>query len=69
MRGVDRLGSTTHVSVLDAEGWACSVTTSNGACSGVSVPGTGIHLNNMLGEETCPRAARSRMRPGTGCRR
>jgi gamma-glutamyltranspeptidase/glutathione hydrolase len=51
MRRADRLGSTTHVSVLDADGWACSVTTSNGACSGVSVPGTGIHLNNMLGEE------------------
>jgi gamma-glutamyltranspeptidase/glutathione hydrolase len=51
LRRADRLGSTTHVSVLDADGWACSVTTSNGACSGVSVPGTGIHLNNMLGEE------------------
>jgi gamma-glutamyltranspeptidase/glutathione hydrolase len=46
-----RLGSTTHVSVLDADGWACSVTCSNGACSGVLVPGTGIHLNNMMGEE------------------
>ena len=51
LRAADRLGSTTHVSVLDTDGWACSVTTSNGACSGVSVPGTGIHLNNMLGEE------------------
>jgi len=45
------LGSTTHVSVLDREGWACSVTCSNGSCSGVVVPGTGIHLNNMLGEQ------------------
>ena len=44
------LGSTTHVSVLDADGWACSVTCSNGTGSGVTVPGTGIHLNNMLGE-------------------
>jgi gamma-glutamyltranspeptidase/glutathione hydrolase len=43
-------GSTTHTSVLDAEGWACSVTCSNGTGSGVTVPGTGIHLNNMLGE-------------------
>ena len=51
LRGAGRLGSTTHVSVLDTDGWACSVTTSNGASSGVSVPGTGIHLNNMLGEE------------------
>lgn len=45
-----RLGSTTHVSVLDGEGGACSVTCSNGSASGVIVPGTGVHLNNMLGE-------------------
>jgi gamma-glutamyltranspeptidase/glutathione hydrolase len=45
------LGSTTHVAVLDHEGWACSVTSSNGSCSGVVVPGTGLHLNNMLGEQ------------------
>ena len=47
----NRLGSTTHVSVLDADGWACAVTTSNGEGSGVVVPGTGVHLNNVLGEE------------------
>ena len=45
------LGSTTHLAVLDREGWACSVTCSNGSCSGVVVPGTGVHLNNMLGEQ------------------
>jgi gamma-glutamyltranspeptidase / glutathione hydrolase len=45
------LGSTTHIAVLDKEGWACSVTCSNGSCSGVIVPGTGVHLNNMLGEQ------------------
>ncbi len=45
------LGSTTHISVLDRDGWACGVTCSNGSCSGVVVPGTGIHLNNMLGEQ------------------
>jgi gamma-glutamyltranspeptidase/glutathione hydrolase len=45
------LGSTTHIAVLDAEGWACSVTCSNGSCSGIVVPGTGVHLNNMLGEQ------------------
>jgi gamma-glutamyltranspeptidase/glutathione hydrolase len=49
--GPSRLGSTTHISVLDREGWACSVTCSNGSASGVLVPGTGIHLNNMLGEQ------------------
>jgi gamma-glutamyltranspeptidase / glutathione hydrolase len=46
-----RLGNTTHISVLDAEGACASVTCSNGSCSGVVVPGTGVHLNNMLGEE------------------
>jgi gamma-glutamyltranspeptidase/glutathione hydrolase len=46
-----RLGSTTHVSVLDADGWACSVTTTNGEGSGLVVPGTGIHVNNMMGEQ------------------
>ena len=49
--GASRLGSTTHISVLDAEGAACSVTCSNGSASGVVVPGTGVHLNNMLGEQ------------------
>lgn len=45
-----RLGSTTHVAVLDGGGGACSVTCSNGEGAGIVVPGTGIHLNNMLGE-------------------
>ena len=47
----NRLGSTTHISVLDAAGNAASVTCSNGSGSGVLPPGTGVHLNNMLGEE------------------
>ena len=45
-----RMGSTTHISVLDAEGRACSVTCTNGEGSGVIVPGTGIHMNNIMGE-------------------
>jgi len=45
------LGSTTHIAVLDAQGRACSVTASNGEGSGVVVPGTGIHLNNVMGEQ------------------
>jgi gamma-glutamyltranspeptidase / glutathione hydrolase len=45
------LGSTTHISVLDSAGRACSVTASNGEGSGVVVPGTGIHLNNVMGEQ------------------
>ena len=46
-----RLGSTTHISVLDAEGRACSTTATSGEGSGVVVPGTGIHINNVMGEE------------------
>jgi gamma-glutamyltranspeptidase / glutathione hydrolase len=46
-----RLGATTHISVLDSQGRACSVTCTNGEGSGVVVPGTGIHLNNVMGEE------------------
>jgi len=44
-------GSTTHISVADGHGMAVSITSSNGEGSGIIVPGTGIHLNNMLGEE------------------
>ena len=47
----DLLGSTTHISVLDGTGMCASVTCSNGSGSGVLVPGTGVILNNMLGEE------------------
>lgn len=46
-----RLGSTTHISVIDGDGWACSVTCTNGEGSGVVVPGTGVHVNNMMGEQ------------------
>jgi len=47
----NRLGSTTHISVIDADGRACAVTCTNGEGSGIIVPGTGIHLNNIMGEE------------------
>jgi gamma-glutamyltranspeptidase/glutathione hydrolase len=43
-------GGTTHVSAVDADGNAAAVSTSTGSGSGVVVPGTGIYLNNMLGE-------------------
>jgi gamma-glutamyltranspeptidase / glutathione hydrolase len=41
---------TTHVSAVDSAGNAASLSSSTGSGSGVIVPGTGIHLNNMLGE-------------------
>ncbi len=49
-RELAALPSTTHVSVLDERGNAASLSSSTGCGSGVVVPGTGIHLNNMLGE-------------------
>jgi gamma-glutamyltranspeptidase / glutathione hydrolase len=42
--------STVHISALDADGLACSITASSGYGSGVLVPGAGIWLNNCLGE-------------------
>ncbi len=42
---------TTHVSVMDGIGNIASLSVSNGEGCGDLVPGTGIMLNNMLGEE------------------
>ena len=60
-----RLGATTHISVLDADGCACSATATNGEGSGVVVPGTGIHLNNVMGEEDLNPLGFHRHVPGT----
>jgi gamma-glutamyltranspeptidase / glutathione hydrolase len=55
------LTGTTHISAVDAKGNAASLTASTGSGSGVVVPGTGIHLNNMLGEfDLIPAGARRR---------
>lgn len=40
---------TTHLSATDGR-QVVSMTVSNGSCSGVMLPGTGIQLNNMMGE-------------------
>ncbi len=42
---------TTHMSVSDIEGNVASMTCSNGEGSGYFAPGTGIMLNNMMGED------------------
>jgi gamma-glutamyltranspeptidase/glutathione hydrolase len=47
---VNKMGSTTHISVMDEEGNAASITTSNGEGSSFLIPETGIMVNNMLGE-------------------
>ncbi len=42
--------STVHTSTTDSDGLACSITISDGYGSGAMAPGTGIWLNNCLGE-------------------
>jgi gamma-glutamyltranspeptidase/glutathione hydrolase len=42
---------TTHISIIDDGGNLASVSLSNGEGSGYVLPGTGIVMNNMLGEE------------------
>lgn len=41
---------TTHISVADSDGNLAGLTTSNGSCSGTFAPGTGVQLNNIMGE-------------------
>ena len=61
LRRAHAVGGTTHISVVDGEGDAASLSSSLGSGSGIVVPGTGIHLNNMLGETHLAGDAR----PGT----
>ena len=49
IRGFSR--GTTHISIADREGNIASMTCSNGEGSGYFAPGTGIMLNNMMGED------------------
>lgn len=50
MESARGVGGTTHISAVDGDGTVASLSSSLGSGSGVVVPGTGIHLNNMLGE-------------------
>lgn len=56
---------TTHVSVADADGNVAAMTTSNGEGSGYIVPGTGVMLNNMLGEDDLHPGGFHSAAPGT----
>jgi gamma-glutamyltranspeptidase/glutathione hydrolase len=49
-RGRQKIGDTTNVSVVDAAGNACVITTTMGLGAGVWLPGLGVNLNSMLGE-------------------
>jgi gamma-glutamyltranspeptidase/glutathione hydrolase len=61
MRRAEAAGGTTHISAVDGQGDAASLSCSLGSSGGVVVPGTGIQLNNMLGE---PQLVASDPRPG-----
>ena len=56
--------STIHTSAVDSDGLACAITASAGYGSGVMISGTGLWLNNSLGEiELHPQGLRG-LRPG-----
>lgn len=56
---------TTHISVIDGEGNLAAMTLSNGEGCGRLVPGTGVMLNNMLGEADLSPDGWHRWRPDT----
>ena len=57
--------STATVSVVDDRGGACAVTVSSGYGSGVTVPGTGLAMNNCLGEQELLAGGPHVLAPGT----
>ena len=61
LEGSGANGHTTNVTVVDADGSACVLTTSLGLGSGDFLPGLDLHLNSMLGETDL---IRGRMEPG-----
>ncbi|MFQ6171064.1 gamma-glutamyltransferase [Oryzobacter sp. R7] len=65
LAGLPTSASTANISVVDADGTACTVTASCGYGAGITVPGTGILLNNALGEPELNRLGLHRLAPGT----
>jgi gamma-glutamyltranspeptidase/glutathione hydrolase len=57
---------TTHISVVDRTGNAVALTASTGSGSGIVVPGTGVHLNNMIGEFVLSKPPRAGTRLSSG---
>jgi gamma-glutamyltranspeptidase/glutathione hydrolase len=60
-----RSPSTVHTSAVDDAGLACAITLSSGYGSGVIPPGTGIWMNNCLGELELNRRGLTGSPPGT----
>lgn len=65
LAGLPTSASTAHVSAVDSDGLACAVTMSSGYGSGVTIPGTGLLLNNALGEPELNRLGLHALAPGT----
>lgn len=57
--------STIHISAVDSDGLACSITASSGYGSGVMAGGTGLWLNNSLGELELHPEGLHHLAPGT----
>ena len=65
LAGLPTSSSTANVSAVDADGTACAVTVSAGYGAGIVVPGTGMLLNNALGEPELNRLGLHALAPGT----
>jgi gamma-glutamyltranspeptidase/glutathione hydrolase len=65
LAGLPTSSSTAHVSVADSDGTVCAITASSGYGSGATVPGTGMMLNNCLGEPELNRLGLHTLTPGT----
>ncbi len=65
LAGLPTSSSTAHISAVDSDGIACAVTTSAGYGAGVTIPGTGMLLNNALGEPELNKLGLHRLAPGT----
>jgi gamma-glutamyltranspeptidase/glutathione hydrolase len=63
--GLPTSSSTAHVSAVDSDGTACAITASSGYGAGATVPGTGMMLNNCLGEPELNRLGLHALAPGT----
>lgn len=63
--GLPTSSSTAHVSAVDSDGRACAITASSGYGAGATVPGTGLMLNNCLGEPELNRLGLHALAPGT----
>ena len=65
LAGLPTSSSTANISVVDRDGTACAITVSSGYGAGVTVPGTGMLLNNALGEPELNKLGLHRLAPGT----